>query len=210
MQPNFSLGFPIAATAALLIALTAGCAEVPTSVGSAGELGVAPVVALYSIGDTGEGGMVDAVTPSTNEGNKTQGWAHVIWNSDVAGPGEAPLKFIQPRSFFACFEYRSDGAPPPDDTPNYNTAIEDGLWDFECLNNQELEITLVAEEYVEVRMVFGAESDERFDWTRFDVLNKESCKNGGWQSLGFRNQGQCVRWVQTGKDSRGEEEGGAP
>lgn len=23
--------------------------------------------------------------------------------------------------------------------------------------------------------------------------NKEACKNGGWQQLGFSNQGQCVR-----------------
>jgi len=28
------------------------------------------------------------------------------------------------------------------------------------------------------------------------------CKNGGWESLGFRNQGQCMRFVETGKDSR--------
>ena len=31
-------------------------------------------------------------------------------------------------------------------------------------------MTINANEYVEVRMVFGAETDERFDWTRFDVL----------------------------------------
>ena len=32
------------------------------------------------------------------------------------------------------------------------------------------EVTIPADEFVEVRMVFGAEEDERFDWTRFDVL----------------------------------------
>ena len=27
------------------------------------------------------------------------------------------------------------------------------------------------------------------------------CRDGGWQALGFRNQGQCIRFVNTGKDS---------
>ena len=28
------------------------------------------------------------------------------------------------------------------------------------------------------------------------------CKKGGWETYGFKNQGQCVRYVETGKDSR--------
>jgi hypothetical protein len=44
--------------------------------------------------------------------------------------------------------------------------------------------------------------DERFDWTRFDVAGMESCKKGGWQEYGFRNQGQCMRFANTQKDSR--------
>jgi hypothetical protein len=28
------------------------------------------------------------------------------------------------------------------------------------------------------------------------------CKNGGWEDFGFRNQGQCIRYVNTGQDSR--------
>jgi hypothetical protein len=31
---------------------------------------------------------------------------------------------------------------------------------------------------------------------------KDVCKNGGWEDLGFKNQGQCIRFVNTGKDSR--------
>lgn len=31
---------------------------------------------------------------------------------------------------------------------------------------------------------------------------KNECKKGGWQEFGFKNQGQCVRYVNTGKDSR--------
>lgn len=32
--------------------------------------------------------------------------------------------------------------------------------------------------------------------------DKDDCKDGGWESFGFRNQGQCVRFVETGKDDR--------
>ena len=31
---------------------------------------------------------------------------------------------------------------------------------------------------------------------------KDDCKKGGWEQFGFRNQGQCVRFIETGKDSR--------
>ena len=35
-----------------------------------------------------------------------------------------------------------------------------------------------------------------------DPLTKDECKDGGWENFGFSNQGQCVRFVETGKDSR--------
>lgn len=31
---------------------------------------------------------------------------------------------------------------------------------------------------------------------------KDDCKDGGWENFGFRNQGQCIRYVNTGQDSR--------
>jgi hypothetical protein len=31
---------------------------------------------------------------------------------------------------------------------------------------------------------------------------KDDCKNGGWADFGFINQGQCIRFVNTGQDSR--------
>ncbi len=34
------------------------------------------------------------------------------------------------------------------------------------------------------------------------IISKEQCKAGGWEILGFENQGQCVRFVESGKDSR--------
>ena len=116
---------------------------------------------------------VNAVTPSTNELNKTYDpmWANV----DIVdvGVGEVTLEFISERGFYSCFEYRTDGDTSQKTSyTNYNTLITDGLYPFYCQNNDSSIHTINANEYVEVRMVFGAETDERFDWTRFDVLPK--------------------------------------
>ncbi len=31
---------------------------------------------------------------------------------------------------------------------------------------------------------------------------KDDCKKGGWEAYGFKNQGECIKFVNTGKDSR--------
>jgi hypothetical protein len=154
------------------------------------------------------GGAVNAVTPSTNDLNRTNGWAHVDQLS--RGIGTTDLQFISTRAFFSCFEYRTDGDTneilAENGGNNYNTLVTDGLYPYTCRNNNSETRTIEADEYVEVRMVFGAETDERFDWTRFDVLpdaqSKEDCRDGGWAAFGFANQGLCIRFVETGGDSR--------
>ena len=35
-----------------------------------------------------------------------------------------------------------------------------------------------------------------------DVTAKSECMKGGWADFGFKNQGQCVRFIETGIDSR--------
>lgn len=111
---------------------------------------------------------VNAVTPSTNDINRVNGWAHVDAVSDVS---EVTLNFISTRAFLSCFEYRSDGDTSQMTSPtNYNPAVLDGLYPFFCQNNNNRVVSIPANEYVEVRMVFGAEGDERFDWTWFDTL----------------------------------------
>jgi len=35
-----------------------------------------------------------------------------------------------------------------------------------------------------------------------EVADKDECKDGGWVAFEFRNQGQCVRYVNTGVDTR--------
>jgi hypothetical protein len=34
------------------------------------------------------------------------------------------------------------------------------------------------------------------------VDEKDECRDGAWEDAGFQNQGQCIRFVNTGKDSR--------
>lgn len=160
---------------------------------------------------------VNAVTPSTNDINRTNGWSHV--NEISVNVGEVTLDFIQPRNFYACFEYRTDGdtsqvideehwleyygVVPPGDLQQYP---------YLCLSTISSQArTILANEYVEVRMMFGGEGDERFDWTRFDVIplpvptEKDQCKDDGWKELyrsdgsPFMNQGDCIQYVNTGK-----------
>jgi hypothetical protein len=112
-------------------------------------------------------GAISPVTPSTNEENRTKGWAY--FNVLDTRVGEADIEFVSTRTFYSCFEYRSDGEDPMDDRDNFNPAIDDGLWSYVCVINDNKTLTVSALEYVEIRMVFGAERDERFDWTRVDV-----------------------------------------
>ena len=45
----------------------------------------------------------------------------------------------------------------------------------------------------------SVEFTEQFDSTgAVQLTSKDQCKKGGWQSFGFRNQGDCVSFVATG------------
>jgi hypothetical protein len=179
---------------------------------------------LFATMGTSALAAVNDVTPSTNDANRDLGWAHV----DVleAGADSMTLEFINESIHIACFEYRVDGDETAMiDDSHFNDAITDGLYPYSCLYNDRAIETLAVAEYVEVRLVFGDEPAERFDWTRFeraatdpgpepgpdaeplpepstDPDSKDQCKQGGWEDFGFRNQGQCVRFVETGKDGR--------
>lgn len=147
--------------------------------------------------------------PSTNAENCANDNACVAV-VDTA-PGEVTLQFDNPDSYAVCFEFRTDGdTSQATGDPNFNPAVED-LYPFLCTGGrspQTVVETFTAEEFVEIRSAFGAERDQDFDWTRFDVgeapqpQSKDDCKRGGWQDFGFRNQGQCIRFVNTGQDSR--------
>lgn len=109
-----------------------------------------------------------SVTPSTNDINRTKGWAYV--EVVASGPGTITFNFVSTRNFYSCFEYRTDGDTTQMTSPtNPNTAISDGKYPYKCVKNSSTQVTLLADTYVESRMVFGAESNERFGWTMFSV-----------------------------------------
>jgi hypothetical protein len=52
-------------------------------------------------------------------------------------------------------------------------------------------------------------ADYSVRWSNFGYGNlwanptsKDQCKGGGWSGFGFKNQGLCIQYVNTGKDSR--------
>ena len=206
MMTSFNHKLPVAILAAVTLTVLPACDDQPAGLDA--PAGPAPAFAI--IGDLGNADDAppsatsvahDDVFPSTNAANFAAGWANVTWNSNDAGLGEAPLKFTQPRGFAACFEIRIDDEPPVAGT-NYNPQITDGRWNFRCVSGGSVEETFTANSHVDIRMSFGAETDERFDWTRFYVMSvasKDACRDGGWQAYGFPNQGQCIRYVETGK-----------
>jgi hypothetical protein len=150
-------------------------------------LGSAGAAAAYTAADP---------TYSTNDANREAGDAHV--NLVDATHDSVTLEFVNPRSYVVCFEFRVDDEEPTGE-PNFNAAITDGRWRFECLTGERQELTFEAEEFVEVRSVFGAERDVDFDWTRFEVnapAAADECKQGGFETFGFSNQGRCIASVK--------------
>ncbi len=126
--------------------------------------------------------------PSTNELNKNnenplrygQDAPHV--NLVEADIGQVTLEFIMPYTYLACFEYRSDGESSQyGDIYPHPVVTDDFYYYYFCMNssNSPYEKTFYADEYVEIRLAFGAERDWDFNWTRFDVETAEVQPVGG-------------------------------
>lgn len=57
--------------------------------------------------------------------------------------------------------------------------------------------------HIQVGNPAGATVDFQLTWAfAGDPTSVDDCKNGGWASYGFSNQGRCIQFVNTGKDSR--------
>jgi hypothetical protein len=151
--------------------------------------------------------------PSTNDANRVAGLPHV--NLVSAGPGSVTLEFVNPRNSVAFFEYRIDGQTVG--TTPHPVVTGDVIHPGVCVDGRATPApgcasdvavqTFAASSTVEVRLALGGERDWDFDWTPFavganDPTTKDDCKGGGWERFGFRNQGECIRFVNTGQDSR--------
>ncbi len=128
--------------------------------------------------------------PSTNEDNKNgtnpirPGVIGPHVNLVEAGVGYVILEFNMPEPYTACFEYRTDGDTSQASGSNYNPGITDGLYPFYCVTGPDTRAeTIYANEYVEVRSVFGGERDWDFNWTRFDVEPASTAVGGEFISV---------------------------
>ena len=147
--------------------------------------------------------------PSTNDANRDAGLPHVNFVSN--GVGEVTLEFVNDTNSLAFFEYRIDGEVLTSGTAHPVVAgdfIYPGV-SVDSRNTTEptiVERSFEADETVEVRLALGGERDWDFDWVTFEALSdagaKDDCADGGWEAFGFANQGQCIRFVNTGGDSR--------
>jgi hypothetical protein len=132
--------------------------------------------------------------------------------------GQVTLEFVNNTNSLAFFEIRIDGEVLTSGTA-HPVVTDDYIYPGICVDNRQNrpdpEVcdgrhssrteTVSAGQTVDVRLALGGERDWDFDWTRFYVLsleNKDQCRDGAWEELGFKNLGQCVRFVETGKDSR--------
>lgn len=157
-------------------------------------------------------GMASAYTfPSTNDDNRDNGHPHVNEVFDD-GTCEVTLEFVNDTNSLSYFEYRIDGEvltegtdhPVVDGSYIYPGVSVDGRGESDPVIKTKT--FQAAENMVEIRLALGGERDWDFDWTTFtvdcDPETKSDCKNGGWEYYGFRNQGKCIQFVNTGKDSR--------
>jgi hypothetical protein len=151
--------------------------------------------------------------PSTNDANRAAGLPHV--NLVSAGPSSVTLEFVNPTNSLAFFEYRIDGQTVG--TTPHPVVIGDVIHPGVCVDGRPSPAAgcspspvvraFQASSVVEVRLALGGERDWDFDWTPFavglnDPTTTDDCKHGGWEQFGFSNQGQCIRFVNTGEDSR--------
>jgi hypothetical protein len=136
--------------------------------------------------------------PSTNDANRVAGHPHVDFVS--RGPGSVTLRFVNDTDSLAYFEYRIDGQTVG--TTPHPVVVGDVIHPGVCVDGRTAPVcaagpvtmTFSATSTVEVRLALGGERDWDFDWTPFIVgpTSKAQCKNGGWQTYGFVNQGQCI------------------
>lgn len=148
--------------------------------------------------------------PSANDANRAAGLPHV--NLVGSEAGEVTLEFVNDTNSLAFFEYRIDGETPESCNEPHPVVTEDCIYPGVAVDSRNIEETVTttrtfeAGSTVEVRLALGGERDWDFDWVTFqvpaDASAKADCKQGGWEEFGFRNQGQCIRYVNTGKDSR--------
>lgn len=74
------------------------------------------------------------------------------------------------------------------------------------LGGRNLALTLVSMFSVAVLGLSGttfAQGQNGDNPTNGSPTSKEDCKNNGWKKYGFKNQGQCIKWVNSHDNGNG-------
>ena len=168
-----------------------------------------------AFGVTGTSSVLAGGT-SYNDANRNAGRPHfnIV---DVTG-WEVTLEFVNPHTGWPwAWDVRVDGAAGTDDDWTGQTISQGPLsgedfgqaYDRVSLGPADETVTETvtyqATELVEVIMRRGSEQSWYVPWVQIEPEQAESradCMDGGYADFGFRNQGQCVRFVNTGQDSR--------
>ena len=165
-----------------------------------------------------EPSIVDSVTPSTNYENMLAGqfYFEVL---DVTPDSITILFHSGPhwsnKAQRREYEVRIDGEGIDSSGTHPNIYINDSAY-FEPYIYMKgplppggfmVTTTYGAESHIDIRFAHDSHVPYiyYFSWTRVYVLKPRAigeCKQGGWREFGFRNQGQCVRFVNTGVDTR--------
>lgn len=152
--------------------------------------GTVPIVDIFNAntwpaGYIASGKMVvpaSVVYPSTNDINRTNTWGHVDFVSADVAERTITLEFFPnatlASTWVSCFERRTDGDTSQkiatNGGNNWNPEILDGLYPYSCYNAQGASVlrTISVIDYVEIRLSFGPEKDERFYWTKFELIDE--------------------------------------
>ena len=137
----------------------------------------------------------------------------------------SPSNSSTPPTPSPCSNTASTAKPSCDNGP-HPVVIGDVIHATVCVDGRTTPVcdtspvtqTFTATSTVEVRLALGGERNWDFDWTPFNVgqpeapssdstvekstspTSKEDCKRGGWEAFGFRNQGQCIKFVNNAGD----------
>lgn len=215
-------------TAAAVAVLAIGaCDDQPTQPAASGAETAEPLSSHalpFADQATGEelAGTETFVAPSTNALNFNQQVPNRVGQSapyvlhEGTDIGDITLMFVNEAPGLAFFEVRIDGETiGTDPHPIVSTTVVHPTTGQVALIDDVVHPgvsvpsgagpvvqTFEADELVEVRLALGGERDWDFDWTAFHVPStadaRDACKNGGWEALGFRNQGKCIQHMNTG------------
>lgn len=132
----------------------------------------------------------------------------------VPGPGEVTLTFINNTDYRYVFDHRVDDESPSGTFSFSDDTISDGpcagrkwgpYYNLTSVSADSKKVTVEATHKVEAQAVLGPEQNYYTCWKTFypeQPETKNDCKRGSWADYHFRNQGQCIRYVNTGEDSR--------